>query len=187
MRKSFPLCLLFAISVLYAGESVDHNVSFSYGFFNLTGGSIIAGNAVASSFGADDQQEDVDLLSLSSFNIAYGYELWEKLEIGGILTAEGTLTGGDILTYSYTASSFNYHSVTLMPKAKLNWINKSDFRFYSLLAIGPAFYFNSDKFETAALWQATLVGFEFGNDTSFFFELGVGQAGGFATGVKFEL
>ena len=175
MRKSFPLCLLFAISVLYAGESVDHNVSFSYGFFNLTGGSIIAGNAVASSFGADDQQEDVDLLSLSSFNIAYGYELWEKLEIGGILT------------YSYTASSFNYHSVTLMPKAKLNWINKSDFRFYSLLAIGPAFYFNSDKFETAALWQATLVGFEFGNDTSFFFELGVGQAGGFATGVKFEL
>lgn len=175
MRKSFLLCLLFAISVLYAGESVDHNVSFSYGFINLTGGSIVAGNAVASSFGADDQQEDVDLLSLSSFNIAYGYELWEKLEIGGILT------------YSYTAFSFNCHSVTLMPKAKLNWINKSDFRFYSLLAIGPAFYFNSDKFETAALWQATLVGFEFGNDTSFFFELGVGQAGGFATGVKFEL
>ena len=64
MCKSFLLCLLFTVSVLFAGENGVHNVSFSYGFFNLTGGSIVAGNAIASSFGADDQQEDVNLLSL---------------------------------------------------------------------------------------------------------------------------
>ena len=175
MCKSFLLCLLFTVSVLFAGENGVHNVSFSYGFFNLTGGSIVAGNAIASSFGADDQQEDVNLLSLSSFNVAYGYELWEKFETGGILT------------YSYTGSGFNYHSVTFMPKAKLNWIYKSDFRFYSLLAVGPAIHFNSEKFEAVVLWQASLVGFEFGSDTSFFLELGVGQVGGIVAGVKFEL
>lgn len=175
MCKQFLLCILFTVSVLFAGERVDHNVSFSYGVFNLTGGSIVAGNAIADSFGAENEKDDVNLLTLSSFNVAYGYQLWEKLEIGGILT------------YSYTGSGYNYHSITLMPKAKLNWINKMDFRFYSLLAIGPTFGFNSDKFEVEALWQASLVGFEFGDDISFFFELGVGQAGGFVAGVKFEL
>ena len=175
MRKQFLFSLIFAATALFARESVNHNVSFSYGVFNLTGGSIVAGNAIADSFGAENEKDDVNLLTLSSFNVAYGYELWEKLEIGGILT------------YSYIGSGYNYHSITLMPKAKLNWIHKSDFRFYSLLAIGPTFGFNSDKFETEAIWQASLVGFEFGDDISFFFELGVGQAGGFVAGVKFEL
>lgn len=175
MRQPFLFSLLFPVSVLFAGENIDHNVSFSYGVFNLTGGSVVAGNALADSFGAENEKDDVNLLTLSSFNVAYGYELWEKMEIGGMLT------------YSYTGSGYNYHSITLMPKAKLNWIYKSDFRFYSLLAIGPTFGFNSDKFEAEAVWQASLVGFEFGDDTSFFFELGVGQAGGFVAGVKFEL
>lgn len=175
MNKLFLLCLLFTISASFAESSSSHNFSLSYGFFNLTGGSIVAGNAIADSFGSENDKEDVNLLTLSSFNVAYGYEVWEKLEVGSILT------------YSYTGSGYNSHSITLMPKAKLNWIYKSGFHFYSLLAIGPVFCFNSEKFETEILWQASLVGFEFGDDTSFFFELGVGQAGGFVTGVKFEL
>ena len=52
MCKSFLLCLLFTVSVLFAGENSVHIVSFSYGFFNLIGESIVAGNAIANSFGS---------------------------------------------------------------------------------------------------------------------------------------
>lgn len=172
-KSIFLLSLLFAFSSATADEE-DHNISFSCGFFNLTGASVIASNAIAESLGADDD-DDIDVLTWTSFNVAYGYELWEKLEVGGILT------------YSYFGSGHNFNTLTLMPKAKFNWINAQKFRFYSQLAIGPSFLFNSEHFNTAALWQVSLLGFEFGSEASFFFEFGIGQAGGFATGVKFNL
>ena len=71
MRKQFLFSLIFAATALFARESVDHNVSFSYGVFNMTGGSIVAGNAIADSFGAENEKDDVNLLTLSSFNVAY--------------------------------------------------------------------------------------------------------------------
>lgn len=174
MNKSFLVCLLSAVSVLFAGNRNNQNVSFSYGLFNLTGVEVITRNSIARSFGSDDE-EKITFLTISSFNVAYGYELLEKLEIGGILT------------YSYTDSENSYNSITLMPKTKFNWINKSDFRLYSLLAIGPIFGFNSKNFETATTWQISFIGFEFGRHSSFFFEFGLGQTGSFSTGVKFEL
>lgn len=171
MNKSFLLCLLFSISMIFAEEYHDQNISFSYGLFNVTGMGVIAGNAIANMLNSEDKT-DVDLLTESSFNFAYGYELFEKLEIGGILT------------YSYVGSGINYNTITLMPKLKFNWNNGSSFRFYSLLAVGPAFIFNSKKFKTTTLFQGSLLGFEFGKDTSFFFELGIGQAGMLVFGVK---
>ncbi len=136
----------------------------------------MAANALVSYFGGDKEDlKDVNLLTLSSFNVAYGYELLEELEIGGILT------------YSYTGPGYNYHNITFMPKAKINWINEPYYRFYTLLAIGPTFLFNSKELKKETLWQFSLVGFESGNDTSFFFELGIGQAGFMAWGVKFKL
>ena len=120
-------------------------------------------------------RKDVNLLTMSSFNVAYGYELWGKLETGGILT------------YSYVGSGYNNHTITFMPKAKINWINESNFRFYSLLAIGTVFLFNSEEFKANTLWHLSLAGFEFGKDTSFFWQFGIGQAGFMAWGVKFKL
>ena len=176
MNKSFFLSLLFTVSILFASENGTHSVSLSYGLLNTTGASVMAANALVSYFGGDKEDlKDVNLLTMSSFNVAYGYELWEKLETGGILT------------YSYVGSGYNNHTITFMPKAKINWINESNFRFYSLLAIGTVFLFNSEEFKANTLWHLSLAGFEFGKDTSFFWQFGIGQAGFMAWGVKFKL
>ncbi len=108
MNKSFFLSLLFTVSILFASDNSAHSVSLSYGLLNFTGLSIIAANAISSLFDAQEEKKDVYLLTLSSFNVAYGYELLEKLETGGILT------------YSYVGSGYNNHTITFMPKAKIN-------------------------------------------------------------------
>ena len=79
MKKSFILCLLFTVSVLFASENGVHRVSLSYGLLNTTGASVMAANALVSYFGGDKEDlKDVNLLTMSSFNVAYGYELWGK-------------------------------------------------------------------------------------------------------------
>lgn len=53
MKKSFILCLLFTVSVLFASENGVHSVSLSYGLLNTTGASVMAANALVSYFGGD--------------------------------------------------------------------------------------------------------------------------------------
>ena len=79
MNKSFFLSLLFTVSILFASENGTHSVSLSYGLLNTTGASVMAANALVNYFGGNKEDlKDVNLLTMSSFNVAYGYELWEK-------------------------------------------------------------------------------------------------------------
>lgn len=184
--KKFLFILLFASASLWAADG--HSISVSYGVMNAYSWSAAFGKAAskpaASIFGVEEPDEKVGRLSASSFNIAYGFELTDLFEVGGILS------------YTYIADGHDIHTITVMPKGKFNWINKTDYRFYSQIALGAMFFLGSDQKgsssleindDTAFMFHASLLGFEFGDDISFFCELGVGQAGMFAGGVKFKL
>lgn len=183
MRKIL-YAILFATTVLWAADEQPHSVSVGYGIFNFYAMSSAAANGIAKSFGAEDNLEKAGKLSSSSFNVAYGYDLFSLLEVGGILT------------YSYIAEGHDMHTISVMPKTKFNWINRSFFRFYSQLAFGAIFVMGTDQKKSSSthvnsgvwpMFQLSMLGFEFGDDISFFGELGVGQAGMFGAGVKFRL
>lgn len=171
----FVLGLLLSYASAFASSDHEQNISISYGYFNLNAMTIVSGNIISHAFDKDFEDEEVDFITASSFNIAYGFEVGKLLETGGFLT------------YAYAANDINMHTISLMPKAKFNWVNKTDFRCYSQLAFGVATIFDSDTFDVEAVFHISLIGFEFGLDTSFFFELGAGQVGSFSAGVKFSL
>ncbi|WP_407443297.1 hypothetical protein [Fibrobacter sp.] len=183
MRKIL-IALCFAASALWAADEQIHSISAGYGIFNFYAMNSAAVGGIAKSLGSEDDHEKAGKLSASSFNIAYGYDLFSLLEVGGILT------------YSYIAEGHDMHTVSVMPKAKFNWINRSFFRFYSQLAFGAMFVMGTDQKKSSSthvnsgvwpMFQLSLLGFEFGDDTSFYCELGVGQAGLLGAGVKFRL
>lgn len=181
MRR-FLCALLFAASALWSAES--HSISVGYGMLNMLWMTSESADAIGKSLGSEDDGDDLDLLSASSFNVAYGYDMFSVLEVGGIFS------------YSYIADGRDMHSFALMPRAKFNWINRNSFRLYSYLAFGVIFVLGTDQKENSSIhvnngiWpiiQLSLLGFEVGDDISFFGELGVGQAGMFGAGVKFRL
>ncbi|MCF0223645.1 MAG: hypothetical protein HUK20_05195 [Fibrobacter sp.] len=182
--KKLLIALLFASAALWAEDRHPHNISASYGLVNVYFMSIVFGDAIENLFDQDKSETSHGLLSASSFNVAYGYDLTSLVELGGILT------------YGYIADGHDVHTISLMPKAKFNWINREHFRLYSQVAVGALFVIGDDQRKSEAhqiqrhvlpIPHVSLAGLEFGNNVSFFCELGAGQAGILAAGAKFRL
>ena len=88
----------------------------------------------------------------------------------------------------------NYFAV--MPAIKWYWTNKNSFGLYSKAAVGAAFLSSTEKDfatnkskddnSTYFMFQASLIGAEFGKQFRGFAELGVGEQGFLLAGIRYK-
>ena len=172
------LLLLFALVVAVAlnvnaqdDDDWDNEISLSYGIgaFTDVSSSYLSGV----NFGKQTHY-------IGPFGLEYIRRPSERFGVG-LLTTVGTCKWSE-------SESSRATYIGIMPAVKYNWYNRERFSMYSKAAIGVIIGVSSgnEKNSTQAAfgWQATPIGAEYGTMVRGFVELGFGEQGFLAAGLR---
>lgn len=139
-----------------------------------------------------------DSKQIGTIGLEYFHHLSNpKLAVGGIVTFAHC--GEDIVKKGDNSNvvgerTRNYFSV--MPAVKYSWINKENFALYSKVGAGLMILSENEKDHELKkdendqryyfMWQASLIGVEFGGKLRGFVEAGVGEQGIILAGIKYK-
>ncbi len=191
--------LMTAIVVNAQNEDLKHEIGISYGAGVSVIGDAIGNGFVTGIFDACANKKLTNDKQFGSLGLEYFYHLDNapKLALGGIVTYAQygqDVVDGDNTSHKYGDRIRRYISV--MPALKYSWVNKNGWALYSKAAIGPMFYNakstadhngKDDSYSKVYfMWQASLLGVEFGGKLRGFIELGVGEQGIILAGLKYK-
>lgn len=171
----------------------ENNIAVSYGFFTTaqvayTFGAVF-GTAFSFGLGTLDNMHFTGGIGLE-----YYHSLGKHWEIGGLATFEHctadkmskNLETGEY----YKTGELNANMFSIGPVARIRWVIKPAFNFYSKAAVGLLLNTSKDSEEgvgAGVAFQLVPVGFEAGSQTvRGFLELGCGMTGLVAGGVRFR-
>ncbi|MEG1573944.1 MAG: hypothetical protein RR293_05600 [Bacteroidales bacterium] len=177
-----------------------HEISVSYGVFPASEWVGTFTKAISYSILSMGTIHEENNSNFGAINLDYNYRINKIVGVG--IGTTYAYTKSDIVfkikglnIESHTTENNNYLSV--MPKVKLNWINKPVFRLYSLFGLR----LNIDFFSTQTMdennqlyrekgtmymfaYQFSQIGMEIGKNVSFFMEAGIGTSGTFIAGIR---
>lgn len=167
--------MVAALSVNAQNDELKNEISIGYGFGSIS--NIASIYQIAFSFSSSDQNGFWGPIA-----VEYQRHLSSMVSVGGLATIAGCSWGND------KKASSTYISV--MPAMKFNWINKEHFGLYSKVAAGLMFVHSSYKGEsnsnTTFTFQVSALGVEFGSQLRGFAELGFGEQGVLAAGLRYK-
>jgi len=194
MMMMVAVALMTAMSVNAQCEDLKNELSLSYGL----GSTSQLGDGIGEGLGlVFTGTEFDDGFILGPISVEYFRHMNNpRLAIGGFVSY--SKWDSDILERSGNHDKVgerkrNYFAV--MPAIKWYWTNKNSFGLYSKAAVGAAFLSCTDKNfgntskdnnGTYFLFQASLIGAEFGKQFRGFAELGVGEQGFLLAGVRYK-
>jgi hypothetical protein len=192
------VALMTALSVNAQNEELKHELGISYG----AGVSVIGdgiGNAVGRGIwelglGGYEWKDDKQFGTLA---LEYYYHLNNpRVAVGGILTY--AQYGEDVYKKSSNTMTGERtrHYISMMPSIKYYWVNGNHFGLYSKAAIGPMMMMEKEKDDELNkddttsrfyfMFQASLLGIEFGGRLRGFAEVGGGEQGIVLAGLKYK-
>ena len=179
-------------------KNIDrHEFSIGYGVMPVSEWAGAFTNAV-------DYPDDFKSLNRSNsshygaVSLDYNFRLNKRIGLGV----------GVIYAYSKKDVTFNYNNIfvenecnnflSIMPKVKLNWIEKEKFTLYTTVGVGLCIDFYNAVHTGSApglterkcntdfmlAYQFSPIGIEVGKKTAFFMEAGIGNAGSAIAGVR---
>ena len=194
MMMMVAVALMTAMSVNAQCEDLKNELSLSYGLGSTSQFGDGLGEGLSLIF-SDTEYDDGFILGPISVEY-FRHMNNPRLAIGGFVSY--SKWDSDILERSGNHDKVgerkrNYFAV--MPAIKWYWTNKNSFGLYSKAAVGAAFLSCTDKNfgntskdnnGTYFLFQASLIGAEFGKQFRGFAELGVGEQGFLLAGVRYK-
>jgi len=195
MMLMVAVALMTAMNVNAQCEDLKNEVSLSYGFGSLTQ----LGDGIGEGLGmVFTNTEFDDGFILGPISVEYFRHLNNpRLAIGGFVSY--SKWDSDILSKSgghEKVGERNRNYFAVMPAVKWYWTNKNSFGLYSKAAVGAAFLSStgkdyntgksSDDSGTYFMFQASLIGAEFGKQFRGFAELGFGEQGFALAGIRYK-
>ena len=197
MKKIFlmvTVALMTAMNVNAQNENLHHEVSLSYGVGSIAQFGDGLGEGIGLIF-SDKEYDDGFILGPITAEYFYHFNN-PRLAVGGSLSY--SKWDSDVLNRKSheKVGECNRNFFSVMPSVKYYWVNKNHFGLYSKAAAGVGILTNKskdfetmkDKKETSAyfMFQASLIGAEFGGKVRGFVELGVGDQGFLQAGIKYK-
>lgn len=197
MKKIFlmvAVALMTAMNVNAQNENLHHEVSLSYGVGSIAQFGDGLGEGIGLIF-SDKEYDDGFILGPITAEYFYHFNN-PRLAVGGSLSY--SKWDSDVLNRKSheKVGECNRNFFSVMPSVKYYWVNKNQFGLYSKAAGGVGILTNKskdfetmkDKKETSAyfMFQASLIGAEFGGKVRGFVELGVGDQGFLQAGIRYK-
>lgn len=198
MKKFFPMvavAMMAAMSVNAQNENLHHELSLSYGVGSIAQFGEGLGEGLGLIF-SDTEYDDGFILGPISVEY-FRHMNNPRLAIGGFVSY--SKWDSDIQKRSGSHDKVgerNRNYFAVMPAIKWYWTNKNSFGLYSKAAVGTAFLSSTEKdFATNKskddngtyfMFQASLIGAEFGKQFRGFAELGVGEQGFLLAGIRYK-
>ena len=197
MKKIFlmvAVALMTAMNVNAQNENLHHEVSLSYGVGSIAQFGDGLGEGIGLIF-SDKEYDDGFILGPITAEYFYHFNN-PRLAVGGSLSY--SKWDSDVLNRKSheKVGECNRNFFSVMPSVKYYWVNKNHFGLYSKAAAGVGILTNNskdfetmkDKKETSAyfMFQASLIGAEFGGKVRGFVELGVGDQGFLQAGIRYK-
>ena len=197
MKKIFlmvTVALMTAMNVNAQNENLHHEVSLSYGVGSIAQFGDGLGEGIGLIF-SDKEYDDGFILGPITAEYFYHFNN-PRLAVGGSLSY--SKWDSDVLNRKSheKVGECNRNFFSVMPSVKYYWVNKNHFGLYSKAAAGVGILTNKskdfetmkDKKETSVyfMFQASLIGAEFGGKVRGFVELGVGDQGFLQAGVRYK-
>ena len=197
MKKIFlmvAVALMTAMNVNAQNENLHHEVSLSYGVGSIAQFGDGLGEGIGLIF-SDKEYDDGFILGPITAEYFYHFNN-PRLAVGGSLSY--SKWDSDVLNRKSheKVGECNRNFFSVMPSVKYYWVNKNHFGLYSKAAAGVGILTNKskdfetmkDKKETSVyfMFQASLIGAEFGGKVRGFVELGVGDQGFLQAGVRYK-
>ena len=194
------VALMTAISANAQNEDLRHELSLSYGLGSLSQFGDGLGEGLGLVF-TNTEYDDGSILG--PISLEYFYHLNNpRLAVGGVVAY--SKWDSDVLLRSdkTKVGDRKRNFITVMPAIKWYWVNKNHFGLYSKAAAGIAFLHIKDNVKqykdgaevkkedstngTYFMFQASLIGAEFGGKFRGFAELGIGDQGFLLAGVRYK-
>ena len=197
MKKIFlmvAVALMTAMNVNAQNENLHHEVSLSYGVGSIAQFGDGLGEGIGLIF-SDKEYDDGFILGPITAEYFYHFNN-PRLAVGGSLSY--SKWDSDVLNRKSheKVGECNRNFFSVMPSVKYYWVNKNHFGLYSKAAAGVGILTNKskdfetmkDKKETSVyfMFQASLIGAEFGGKVRGFVELGVGDQGFLQAGIRYK-
>ena len=188
------VALMTAMNVNAQNENLRNELSLSYGVGSLAQFGDGLGEGIGLIF-SDKEYDDGFILGPITAEYFYHFNN-PRLAVGGSLSY--SKWDSDVLNRKSheKVGECNRNFFSVMPSVKYYWVNKNHFGLYSKAAAGVGILTNKskdfetmkDKKETSVyfMFQASLIGAEFGGKVRGFVELGVGDQGFLQAGVRYK-
>ena len=199
MKRIFVMAavaMMATVSVNAQNENLRHEVSLSYGLGSIAQFGDGLGEGLAMAIFSDTEYDNGFILGPISAEYFYHFNN-PRLAIGGLVSY--SKWDSDIQKKSGSHEKVgerNRNYFAVMPAIKWYWTNKNSFGLYSKAAVGAAFLSSTEKdFATNKskddngtyfMFQASLIGAEFGKQFRGFAELGVGEQGFLLAGIRYK-
>ena len=192
------VAMMTAASANAQNENLKHELGISYGAGVSTIGDGI-GNAIGRGIWevGIGGYEWKDSKQFGTLGLEYFYHTDNpKLAVGGILTY--AQFGEDVYNKSkgIMTGERTRHYISVMPALKYYWVNNNNFGVYSKLAAGPMMMIEKEKDDEINkdgtdshfyfMFQASLIGVEFGGRLRGFAEIGAGEQGIVLAGLRYK-
>ena len=195
MMMMVAVALMTTMSVNAQCEDLKNELSLSYGLGSTSQFGDGLGEGLSSIF-SDTEYDDGFILGPISVEY-FRHMNNPRLAIGGFVSY--SKWDSDIQKRSGSHDKVgerNRNYFAVMPAIKWYWTNKNSFGLYSKAAVGAAFLSSTEKdFATNKskddngtyfMFQASLIGAEFGKQFRGFAELGVGEQGFLLAGIRYK-
>lgn len=204
MRKYFlfsivALLLCQGLSAKTRNKNIDrHEFSIGYGVMPISEWNGTFTNAIK--YPADYEPYDFSKSShYGAVSLDYNFRLNKRIGVGvGVVYAyaEKDVSFSPAHIGNMTSKE-NNNFLSIMPKVKLNWIEKPNFTLYSTVGLGLCIDFyntvgineqgmliNESSSVFMLAYQFSPIGIEVGKKVAFFMEAGIGNAGSVVMGVR---
>lgn len=193
MKKIISAILLLSIlagNAKAGNEERTNNMALSYGYFTTGQMAYVLGAALGSAFSLGNASYD-NMKFSGSIGLEYYHSLGKHWELGAMVTAEhfqADVMQKDSSTDSFVKSrEMQANIFTIGPAARIRWVIKPSWNFYSKASVGMFLNTNNDDKSLGFSFQAVPVGFEGGGESvRAFAELGIGMSGLIAGGIRFR-
>ena len=195
MMMMVAVALMTAMSVNAQCEDLKNELSLSYGLGSISQFGDGLGEGLSLIF-TGTEYDDGSILGPISVEY-FRHMNNPRLAIGGFVSY--SKWDSDILERGGSHDKVgerNRNYIAVMPAIKWYWTNKNSFGLYSKAAVGAAFLNSTEKAfatnkskddnGTYFLFQASLLGAEFGKQFRGFAELGVGEQGFLLAGIRYK-
>lgn len=179
--KKILVCFLLALGFLSASAqpSYRHQISLSYGRLSNSELYGIGVGELAKIIAPMVKQPEVQVVSSGSFTLSYFYRLSNMVSLGGLISYVNFMD-------AKSTNKTLFHYGTVLAGVTLHWYEREWFRTYSTFAVGTLYQHDPGRKGFRFAGHATLLGLEVGKRFCGFLDLGVGDLGVAAAGLRLK-